>query len=134
MMKFAFKIISIDQRINLLNIYDYFQQRRKWIRQTRNWEEQSKISGPCRPRRWSISWYPDLKVILRSQQFRKILKFCFYILAETKKGKLSVGKIYAGLLILESWKTTRFGKIESAQVRPLFNCLYWTFIKIFQFW
>ncbi|XP_050430003.1 voltage-dependent calcium channel type A subunit alpha-1 isoform X6 [Adelges cooleyi] len=29
-------------------------------------------------------------------------------------GKLTVGKIYAGLLILESWKSTRFGQIESA--------------------
>ena len=28
-------------------------------------------------------------------------------------GKLTIGKIYAGLLILESWKTTRFGQIES---------------------
>ncbi|KAF6205927.1 hypothetical protein GE061_020103 [Apolygus lucorum] len=29
------------------------------------------------------------------------------------KGKLTVGKIYAGLLILECWRTTRFGQIES---------------------
>lgn len=27
-------------------------------------------------------------------------------------GKLTVGKIYAGLLILESWRSTRFGKNE----------------------
>lgn len=27
-------------------------------------------------------------------------------------GKLTVGKIYGGLLILESWKSTRFGQIE----------------------
>ncbi|CAH1959849.1 unnamed protein product [Acanthoscelides obtectus] len=27
-------------------------------------------------------------------------------------GKLTVGKIYAGLLILESWRSTRFGQIE----------------------
>lgn len=31
---------------------------------------------------------------------------------ELNTGKLSVGKIYAGLLILESWKSTRFGQIE----------------------
>lgn len=29
---------------------------------------------------------------------------------EVGRGKVSVGKIYAGLLILESWRTTRFGK------------------------
>ena len=27
-------------------------------------------------------------------------------------GKLTVGKVYAGLLILESWKSTRFGQVE----------------------
>lgn len=27
-------------------------------------------------------------------------------------GKLTVGKIYAGLLILESWRSTRFGQME----------------------
>lgn len=30
---------------------------------------------------------------------------------ELKNGKLTVGKIYAGFLILENWKTTRFGQI-----------------------
>lgn len=29
-------------------------------------------------------------------------------------GKLTVGKIYAGLLILESWRSTRFGQVEPA--------------------
>lgn len=28
------------------------------------------------------------------------------------QGKLTVGKIYAGLLILESWRSTRFGQTE----------------------
>lgn len=27
-------------------------------------------------------------------------------------GKLTVGKIYAGLLILESWRSTRFGQTQ----------------------
>jgi hypothetical protein len=31
---------------------------------------------------------------------------------ELGKGKLTVGKIYAGLLIVENWKATRFGKIQ----------------------
>ncbi|KAK6641659.1 hypothetical protein RUM44_013374 [Polyplax serrata] len=35
---------------------------------------------------------------------------------ELNAGKLTVGKIYAGLLILESWRSTRFGQIESAGV------------------
>lgn len=33
---------------------------------------------------------------------------------ELTKGKLTVGKIYAGLLVLENWRTTRFGRIQTA--------------------
>jgi hypothetical protein len=33
---------------------------------------------------------------------------------ELNTGKLTVGKIYGGLLILENWKTTRFGQIEAS--------------------
>ena len=29
---------------------------------------------------------------------------------EIGKGRLTVGKIYGGLLILENWKATKFGK------------------------
>lgn len=32
---------------------------------------------------------------------------------QLNRGKLTVGKIYAGILILESWRNTRFGQIES---------------------
>ncbi|XP_060810711.1 voltage-dependent calcium channel type A subunit alpha-1 [Amyelois transitella] len=40
-------------------------------------------------------------------------------------GKLTVGKIYAALLILESWRSTKFGKNEpqGVQKASLFNCL-----------
>lgn len=31
-------------------------------------------------------------------------------------GKLTVGKIYAGVLILESWRTTRFGQMEATGI------------------
>jgi hypothetical protein len=34
-------------------------------------------------------------------------------ITELNKGKMTVGKIYAALLILESWRTTRFGRLES---------------------
>ena len=37
---------------------------------------------------------------------------------EIGKGKLTVGKIYGGLLILENWKTTKFGRIPNSQ-RPV---------------
>ena len=37
---------------------------------------------------------------------------CVYVYQELNTGKLTVGKIYGGLLILENWKTTRFGQIE----------------------
>lgn len=33
---------------------------------------------------------------------------------ELNTGKMTVGKVYAGYLILESWKSTRFGQIEPA--------------------
>lgn len=38
-------------------------------------------------------------------------------------GKLTVGKIYGGLLILESWRSTRFGQLEPTglPVRYLFT-------------
>lgn len=32
--------------------------------------------------------------------------------AELKYEKLTVGKVYGGLLILENWRTTRFGQIQ----------------------
>lgn len=31
---------------------------------------------------------------------------------QLNNGKLTVGKIYASLLILESWRSTRFGQME----------------------
>ncbi|XP_077299455.1 calcium voltage-gated channel subunit cacophony [Arctopsyche grandis] len=34
-------------------------------------------------------------------------------------GKLTVGKIYAGVLILESWRTTRFGQMEATGIPVL---------------
>ncbi|KAL9879794.1 calcium voltage-gated channel subunit cacophony isoform 17-T17 [Glossina fuscipes fuscipes] len=36
---------------------------------------------------------------------------------QLNKGKLTVGKIYAGFLIFESWRNTRFGQIDSGMPR-----------------
>ncbi|XP_032666768.1 voltage-dependent calcium channel type A subunit alpha-1 isoform X1 [Odontomachus brunneus] len=47
-------------------------------------------------------------------QAKKMLDLLIPRNEELNKGKLTVGKIYVCLLILESWKTTRFGQIESA--------------------
>jgi hypothetical protein len=33
------------------------------------------------------------------------------LISEIGKGRLTVGKIYGGLLILENWKATKFGKV-----------------------
>lgn len=41
-----------------------------------------------------------------------INKTFFTQIVELNKGKLTVGKVYAGLLILENWRTTKFGQIE----------------------
>jgi len=38
------------------------------------------------------------------------------LITELNKGKMTVGKIYAALLILESWRTTRFGRLETAGI------------------
>ncbi|KAG8313218.1 hypothetical protein J6590_006777 [Homalodisca vitripennis] len=46
-------------------------------------------------------------------QAKKILDLLIPRNEELGKNKLTVGKIYGGLLILESWKSTRFGQIES---------------------
>ena len=77
---------------------------------------------------WSI--FISRKTLLCSQEF--FVLFCNCILCissaqppvstfpspEIGKGKLTVGKIYGGLLILENWKTTKFGKIPNSQ-RPV---------------
>ncbi|XP_034948346.1 voltage-dependent calcium channel type A subunit alpha-1 isoform X10 [Chelonus insularis] len=47
-------------------------------------------------------------------QAKKMLDLLIPRKEELSRGKLTVGKIYAGLLILENWKTTRFGQIQSA--------------------
>lgn len=36
-------------------------------------------------------------------------------------GKMTVGKVYAGLLILESWKSTRFGQTGSNNAVRFFS-------------
>ncbi|OQR68224.1 voltage-dependent calcium channel type A subunit alpha-1-like [Tropilaelaps mercedesae] len=36
--------------------------------------------------------------------------------SELRTGKLTVGKIYGGLLILENWRTTRFGQIPGSGI------------------
>nr|XP_014290084.1 voltage-dependent calcium channel type A subunit alpha-1 isoform X17 [Halyomorpha halys] len=58
-------------------------------------------------------------------QAKKMLDLLIPRSDELGKGRLTVGKIYAGLLILESWRTTRFGQIESsgAPRSSFFNCL-----------
>ena len=54
---------------------------------------------------------------------RPILILVLYLI-EIGKGRLTVGKIYGGLLILENWKATKFGKVvpSDGQVqRVLYN-------------
>uniref|UniRef100_T1HGE4 Voltage-dependent calcium channel type A subunit alpha-1 n=1 Tax=Rhodnius prolixus TaxID=13249 RepID=T1HGE4_RHOPR len=46
-------------------------------------------------------------------QAKKMLDLLIPRNEDIGKGKLTVGKIYAGLLILECWRTTKFGQIES---------------------
>lgn len=47
-----------------------------------------------------------------------------------EKRTLTAGKIYAGLLILDSWRTTRFGKIQSHMgVSQIWSCANHIFIS-----
>ncbi|XP_055637968.1 voltage-dependent calcium channel type A subunit alpha-1-like isoform X5 [Toxorhynchites rutilus septentrionalis] len=46
-------------------------------------------------------------------QAKKMLDLLVPMKDELNAGKITVGKIYAGLLILESWRNTKFGQLES---------------------
>lgn len=46
-------------------------------------------------------------------QAKKMINLLVPRSEEINAGKLSVGKIYAGLLILESWRNTKFGQLET---------------------
>lgn len=46
-------------------------------------------------------------------QAKKMLDLLIPRTERLNKSNLTVGKVYAGLLILESWRNTRFGQIES---------------------
>ena len=50
-------------------------------------------------------------------------KRSIYIL-EIGKGRLTVGKIYGGLLILENWKATKFGKGGPGDPQVKFTIIY----------
>ena len=49
-------------------------------------------------------------------QAKKILDLLVPRSEELNAGKLTVGKIYAGFLILESWRNTKFGQMEGGDV------------------
>ncbi len=44
------------------------------------------------------------------------MSYCVFIFSifssETGRGKLTVGKLYGGILIYDCWKKTKFGQIE----------------------
>ena len=45
------------------------------------------------------------------QKMKMSMKVTLFQISEIGKGRLTVGKIYGGLLILENWKATKFGKV-----------------------
>jgi len=47
-----------------------------------------------------------------------------FFLAETGPNKLTVGKIFGGMLILENWKLTRFGTTASSTFKHLPVTIY----------
>ena len=40
----------------------------------------------------------------------------YFSISDIGKGKLTVGKIYGGLLILENWKASKFGNMPNHKV------------------
>ena len=55
---------------------------------------------------------------------RLLLNIITMQFAVTGPGKLTVGKLYGGILIYEIWKTTRFSNLEIlAKVTTITNCI-----------
>lgn len=52
----------------------------------------------------------ELRLCLVSNPILMRQNFCF--LLDTGRGKLTVGKLYGGILIHENWRNTKFGQIE----------------------
>lgn len=63
-------------------------------------------------------------------QAKKMLDLLIPRSDRLNKMNLTVGKVYAGLLILESWRNTKFGQIESGI--PVSDCI--THILCLKFW
>jgi hypothetical protein len=58
-------------------------------------------------------------------QAKKMLDLLVPRTDDLNTGKLTVGKIYAGLLILESWRNTKFGQLETdAPVSKMHHYIY----------
>lgn len=51
---------------------------------------------------------------------------------ELRNGRLTVGKIYAGFLILENWKTTRFGQIPGVGLTVCLTKIFFNPVFIFK--
>lgn len=63
-------------------------------------------------------------------QAKKMLDLLVPRSDELNAGKLTVGKIYGGLLILESWRNTKFGQLETdAPVSKTISSSYPNFPK-----
>ena len=55
-----------------------------------------------------------------------VVNIMFQYFLDIGKGKLTVGKIYGGLLIYENWKVTKFGNLPNQKV-----CNVYTSLNIF---
>ena len=52
-----------------------------------------------------------------------VVNILFQYFSDIGKGKLTVGKIYGGLLIYENWKVTKFGNLPNQKVRNVYISL-----------
>ena len=60
--------------------------------------------------------YAELHKCLFGQMRKEQEKYSIPSSTDIGKGKLTVGKIYGGLLILENWKQTKFGSFPTSKV------------------
>ena len=59
------------------------------------------------------TWWKLATIVITTKALKLTICDVNVIAPELNVGKLTVGKVYGGLLILENWKATRFGQVEA---------------------
>ena len=100
----------IQTPYQLWNYIGFYLQRNTWIKQIRNFAISSEKCGLSEPLKLN-SMFHIKKVSLYKLNRRKAVEH--FLLLGLNGMRLTVGKIYGGLMILDTWRTSRFGKIQT---------------------